>query len=83
MLYIPRRDIDMSVFERTSRSSHCPYKGDCAYFTIAVDGKRSMDAAWTYEAPYPDVIAIRDHLAFYRDRVDLIAEAGAGERALG
>ena len=78
VLYIPRRDVDMGVFERSSRSSHCPYKGDCAYFSIAVDGKRSADAAWTYEAPHPNVIAIRDHLAFYHDRVDAIEErAGA------
>ncbi len=78
VLYIPRRDVDMSVFERSSTSSYCPHKGDCAYFTIAVDGKRATNAAWTYEAPYPTVIAIRDHLAFYPDRVDIIEErAGA------
>ena len=39
-----------------------------------VGGNDSADAAWTYEAPYSPVISIRDHLAFYRDRVDAIEE---------
>ena len=32
------------------------------------------NAVWTYETPRPGVAAIRDHLAFYRDRVDAIEE---------
>jgi uncharacterized protein (DUF427 family) len=35
---------------------------------------RSVNAVWTYEAPYDTVAAIRDHLAFYPDRVDAIEE---------
>jgi uncharacterized protein (DUF427 family) len=30
--------------------------------------------AWTYEDPYPAVMLIKDHLAFYPDRVDAIEE---------
>jgi len=29
---------------------------------------------WTYKAPYPAVAEIADHVAFYPDRVDEIAE---------
>jgi uncharacterized protein (DUF427 family) len=29
---------------------------------------------WTYEAPYAAVVAIKDHIAFYPDRVDAIDE---------
>jgi uncharacterized protein (DUF427 family) len=29
---------------------------------------------WTYEAPYAAVTLIKDHLAFYPDRVDAIEE---------
>jgi uncharacterized protein (DUF427 family) len=28
---------------------------------------------WTYEAPYEGVASIKDHLAFYPDRVDEIS----------
>ena len=72
--YIPRKDVDMSLLVRTDRSTYCPYKGDCAYYSIPLGGERSVNAVWTYEAPYPAVAAIEDHLAFYPDRVDAIEE---------
>src|SRR5881296_2156212 len=53
--YIPRKDVDMSRLERTSHATYCPYKGDCAYYSIPVGGDRSANAVWTYEAPYSAV----------------------------
>src|SRR5712671_7412574 len=32
--YIPRKDVDMTSLERTDRVTYCPYKGDCAYYSI-------------------------------------------------
>jgi uncharacterized protein (DUF427 family) len=72
--YIPRKDVDMSLLERTDHSTYCPYKGDCAYFSIPLGGDASANAVWTYEAPFPAVEAIKDHVAFYPDRVDAIEE---------
>jgi uncharacterized protein (DUF427 family) len=72
--YVPRDDVDMSLLERTSHATYCPFKGDCAYFSISLGGERSRNAVWTYEAPYPAVAAIKDHLAFYPSRVDSIEE---------
>jgi uncharacterized protein (DUF427 family) len=74
VLYIPRKDVDMALLERTNHSTYCPYKGDCAYFSIPLGGARANNAVWTYEAPYPAVMPIKDHLAFYPDRVDAIEE---------
>ena len=68
--YIPRKDVDMSLLVRTDRSTYCPYKGDASYFSIPAGGDRSIDAAWSYEMPYAAVAGIKDHLAFYPDRVD-------------
>jgi uncharacterized protein (DUF427 family) len=73
--YIPRDDVDMSLLERTDHATYCPYKGDCAYYSIPVGDARSTNAAWTYEAPYAAVAQIKDHLAFYPDRVDAIEAA--------
>lgn len=70
--YIPRKDVDMSLLEGTDHSTYCPYKGDCGYFSIAVDGVRAENAVWTYELPYLSVAAIRGYVAFYPDRVDSI-----------
>jgi uncharacterized protein (DUF427 family) len=68
--YIPRKDVDMTLLARTEHSTYCPYKGDASYFSIPVGGDRSVDAVWSYETPYPAVAGIKDHLAFYPDRVD-------------
>ena len=72
--YIPRRDVDMTLLERTDHTTYCPYKGDCAYFSIPLGGERATNAVWSYEAPYAAVAVIKDHLAFYPDRVDAIEE---------
>jgi uncharacterized protein (DUF427 family) len=72
--YVPRTDVDLSLLSRTRHATYCPYKGEAAYYSIPVGGERSVDAVWTYEAPYDAVAAIRDHLAFYPDRVDAIEE---------
>ena len=72
--YIPRADVDMSLLTRTTHSSHCPFKGDAAYYSIHADGRVAENAVWTYEEPYPYVATIKDHLAFYGSRVDRIEE---------
>jgi uncharacterized protein (DUF427 family) len=40
--YIPRKDVDMALLERTDRATYCPYKGDCSYFSIPLGGERSI-----------------------------------------
>jgi uncharacterized protein (DUF427 family) len=72
--YIPRNDVDMTVLERTEYATYCPYKGDASYYSISVDGERADNAIWTYEAPHDAVAAIKDHVAFYTERVDTFEE---------
>jgi uncharacterized protein (DUF427 family) len=72
--YIPRKDVEMTLLERSAHETYCPYKGDCAYFSILSGGERAINAVWTYDAPYDAVAAIRNHLAFYPERVDAIEE---------
>ena len=70
--YIPCADVDMTLLHATTHTTYCPYKGDCSYFSIPLGGERSVNAVWSYERPYPAAAAIKDHLAFYPDRVDTI-----------
>jgi uncharacterized protein (DUF427 family) len=72
--YIPRKDVEMSLLERTDHTSYCPYKGDCSYYSIPIGGERSINAVWSYEQPFDAVSQIKDYVAFYPDRVDSIAE---------
>lgn len=72
--YIPREDASMKLLQRTDHKTHCPYKGDAAYYSISTDGRAAENAVWTYEEPFDGVAAIKGHLAFYPDRVDRIEE---------
>jgi uncharacterized protein (DUF427 family) len=72
--YIPRADVDMSLLARTGHATYCPYKGDCAYYSIPLGGERAVNAVWSYEAPFPAVAAIKHYVAFYPNRVDAIEE---------
>nr|WP_046119201.1 DUF427 domain-containing protein [Ensifer aridi] len=72
--YVPRKDVDMSLLDRTDHSTHCPYKGDASYYSIIPGGERSKNAIWTYENPHAAVREIKDHMAFYPDRVDSVEE---------
>jgi uncharacterized protein (DUF427 family) len=74
VLYIPRDDVDLTALERTASTTYCPYKGDAAYYSIPGAGERGTDAVWTYEEPYEAVSPIKDHLAFYPDRVETIED---------
>ena len=72
--YIPREDVDLSQLKRTDHATYCPYKGDCGYYSIPAGGRKSVNAVWSYEDPYPAVARIKGHVAFYPERVDEIAE---------
>ena len=72
VFYVPRSDANMAHYRRTAHSTHCPHKGDAAYFSLSVGERTAENAVWTYEAPFAGVAEIKDHLAFYPDRVDRI-----------
>ena len=66
-----RTSVDLSLLTPSERTTYCPYKGDASYYSIPGDDERGINAVWFYADPYPAVAAIKDHVAFYADRVDL------------
>jgi uncharacterized protein (DUF427 family) len=73
--YVPRKDVDMNLLERTDHETYCPFKGDASYYTIK-NGDQALDnVVWTYEQPFDAVSGIKDHLAFYADRVEIAEQA--------
>lgn len=68
--YFPQSDVDMSLFQSTDHSTHCPFKGDASYWTLTVDNRVLEDVMWGYLTPCDEVIDIAQHVAFYRDRID-------------
>ncbi|MDT8910167.1 DUF427 domain-containing protein [Amycolatopsis sp. PS_44_ISF1] len=77
VLYIPREDVDLTGLARTEHETYCPYKGSASYYSITALGADGDNAVWTYEEPYDAVAEIKDHLAFYPNRVT-VEEVAAG-----
>ncbi len=67
--YIPRKDVKMDRLARTDHQTYCPFKGHASYYSLKGGAK---NAVWTYEDPYDDMVAIKNLLAFYPDKVDSI-----------
>jgi len=70
--YIPLADVDTSLLEPTATESYCPYKGDANYYSIPAGGEKAVDAIWEYKQPREAVAEIKEHVAFYPNRVDSI-----------
>ena len=68
--YFPRKDVKMDRLERSTHGTHCPFKGDASYFSLK-NGPR--DAVWSYERPFDEMLAIKEYLAFYPDKLDIRA----------
>lgn len=70
--YIPRKDVKMERLIRSDHHTDCPFKGQASYYSLK-DGPEN--AVWTYEQPYDEMLSIKDHLAFYPDKVDTVVTA--------
>ena len=72
--YIPEQDMRLELMRPTDHKTYCPFKGDCSYWTLVVDGgkQRSENAVWGYRAPYDEAKGLAGHYAFYPNRVDAI-----------
>ena len=72
--YIPEQDMRLELMRPTDHKTYCPFKGDCSYWTLEVDGgkQRSENAVWGYRAPYDEAKGLAGHYAFYPNRVDAI-----------
>jgi uncharacterized protein (DUF427 family) len=62
--------VRMERLVRTDHQTYCPFKGEASYYSLR-DGPEN--AVWTYEQPYDEMLAIREHLAFYPDKVEIVS----------
>ena len=81
--YIPKADLAMEYLEPTDQESYCPFKGHARYWTIVVGDERAENAVWAYDDPYDELPQIKDHVAFYADRVDAISIDGEVQDPVG
>jgi uncharacterized protein (DUF427 family) len=70
--YIPLADVDQAVLRPSDHATYCPYKGEASYYSLEVGDDVAPAALWFYPSPHDAVAQIKDHAAFYPDRVDAI-----------
>lgn len=68
--YIPIADVVAQFLTKTDHTTHCPYKGDASYWTIAVHDRVEENAVWGYESPIGNAAFIEGYVAVYWDRMD-------------
>ena len=68
--YIPPEEVRMDLLQTETGSSFCEWKGKARYFSVVVEGKKAQKAAWAYPNPVPAFAAIKDHVAFYAEKMD-------------
>jgi uncharacterized protein (DUF427 family) len=73
--YIPFADVDPDVLVKTDTRTYCPFKGDASYYSVRAADRELTDVIWTYEHPYPAVAEIKEHAAFYANKVEITVES--------
>ena len=79
--YFPHEDARMDLLQPTEHTTHCPFKGDAAYWTVRAGDKVAENAVWGYPTPIESAPPIAGYLAFYADRMDAWYEED--ERTIG
>lgn len=85
ILYLPFEDIYFAHLEKTETTTHCPFKGDASYWSVKGQDEAAKDVMWAYQHPYDEMLEIKDHGAFYPNRVviDTDDESWQKHRATG
>lgn len=47
-VFFPREDVDMSLLRPSTKTKHCPLKGDNQYFDVVIGDEVLEDAAWSF-----------------------------------
>jgi uncharacterized protein (DUF427 family) len=63
--YFPPDAVNREHFQASDTHTICHWKGDASYYTVAVDGKTNVDAAWFYPSPKAEAAQIKDYVAFW------------------
>jgi len=77
--YIPRKDVDMTLLERTDRATYCPTRGT-APITAFRSGRAPVNAVWSYEDPLFGSHVDQRPPRLLSDRVDAIEEQREAKR---
>jgi uncharacterized protein (DUF427 family) len=68
--YVPAADARADLLVPSDTTTHCPFKGDATYWSLAVGERIEKDVCWSYPEPLDGVVGIEGMRAFYFGRMD-------------
>ena len=72
VMYVPKDGLFFKFIESTNYSTYCPFKGKASYWNIKCCGNIVENAVWSYSDPFDEALIIKNHFAFYSDKVSTI-----------
>jgi uncharacterized protein (DUF427 family) len=76
--YLPAHDVVAGVLQPSATRTACAYKGQAVYSSLASE----KDIAWSYHEPLREASEVRDRVAFFNERVDLVVDGKRLERPI-
>jgi uncharacterized protein (DUF427 family) len=66
-VYIPGADVAAGALCPAAKRTVCPYKGEATYWDV----RAVAEGAWSYESPLPESLAVRGHLSFEGEGIEV------------
>ena len=71
--YLPVEDVRAELLPSDKRTT-CAYKGHASYYSVRAGGRVHEDVAWFYPSPLTDALEVRDLVAFFNERADIVVD---------
>ncbi|MGB3681632.1 MAG: DUF427 domain-containing protein [Rubrobacteraceae bacterium] len=68
--YFPIEDTNQDLLETTDHTTHCPFKGDAAYWSVRAGGEVAENAVWGYPEPLESSPIPENYVAIYFGAMD-------------
>lgn len=70
LYYFPEEDVNREFLEKTDHTTHCPFKGDAAYWSIKAGDREAENAVWGYPEPLEQSPWLAGYVSIYFDAMD-------------
>lgn len=64
-LYVPLADMRSDLLVPSEHTTHCPFKGDATYWSVAAGGRLAENAVWGYQEPKDESGWLEGYRAVY------------------
>jgi len=66
-VYVPGADVAAGALSPAAKRTICPYKGEATYWNVG----ELAEGAWSYETPLAETLAVRGHLSFDGEGIEV------------